>query len=213
LTRFLCEWPVGSSISQSVGAWDARMVRVCWPVIFVYRGNIPRQEAIGAPGGIGLRGAGRRDFIGPAVPIAVLGRHGCCVFLGQRRGVVWVNRGWLAEIRGADLDAVGVAERRFLDRGGRFAVIRGCSCQQTTQGDWRWDKVEMSSAEETCKPTNTAATRVWNVHVSRAQGDLGVDGGVPSDEGNLEAPPLGGCYRRCQNGYPCMQPTEAQPGT
>lgn len=51
---------------------------VCRCVILVYRRDIAGEEAIDVPS-IGLGGAGRRDVIGPAVPITVFGRHVCGV--------------------------------------------------------------------------------------------------------------------------------------
>ena len=68
-------WPAPSIVSRNVRIREARMV-VCRSVILVYRGNIAREKAIDVTS-IGLGGAGRRDVIGPAVPITVFGRHVC----------------------------------------------------------------------------------------------------------------------------------------
>jgi hypothetical protein len=140
-------WPVGSAISRNVGIWDSGMARVCWAIVFVYWRHVAGEEAIDAPG-IGLRGAGRRDFIGPAVPIAVFGRHVCCVVRTQGRRVFFrVVGGCRAEIRGAHRDAVRIPKRRFLDGGRGFAVVwvmvsasnrvdvLSCACSQVLKED------------------------------------------------------------------------------
>jgi hypothetical protein len=97
---------------------------VCQPFLLVYRRNVTRQEAIDMLG-VGLGGAGRRDFFGPAVPIAVFGRHVCGVVRDQWRRVFGVNRGCRAKIRSADGDTVWVATMGLFDGGRSLAGIGG----------------------------------------------------------------------------------------
>jgi len=91
-------------------------------IILIYRRDVARQKAVDM-GGIRLWGAGRRDFVGSAVPIAVFGRHVCGVARDVGQRVLRVDRGCRTEIGGADRDAIRVAARRFLGRGNSFAVI------------------------------------------------------------------------------------------